>query len=101
VDDPRIRIDQEAMEALARHWKTRELALFGSVLRDDFGDDSDVDVLVQSAHDAQHSLFDLVHLKRSLEELFHRPVDLVERGSLRNPFRRKHILQTARVVYTA
>ena len=101
MDGPRLAIDEEAIAILARHWGIRELALFGSVLRDDFRDDSVVDVLVQFAPDAQHGLFELAELKQNLEELFRRRVDLVERGSLRNPFRRKHILETAKVVYAA
>ena len=99
MDGLRLPIDQAAIGVLARRWGIQELALFGSVLRDDFRDESDIDVLVQFAPDAHYSLFDLVELKRNLEELFCRPVDLVEKGALRNPFRRKYILQTARVVY--
>lgn len=101
MDGLRLPIDTDAIANLARRWGIRELALFGSVLRDDFRGDSDVDVLVQFVPEAQHSLLDLAELKQSLEELFDRPVDLVEKGSLRNPFRRNHILQTAKVVYAA
>jgi predicted nucleotidyltransferase len=101
MDEPRLPIDTDAIAVLARRWGIRELSLFGSVLREDFRDDSDVDVLVQFVPEVQHSLFDLAELKQSLEELFHRPVDLVEKGSLGNPFRRNHILQTARVLYAA
>ena len=101
MDEPRLAVDKEAIEALAHRWGIRELALFGSVLRDDFREDSDVDVLVQFAPDVQHSLFDLAELGHTLEVMFHRPVDVVEKASLRNPFRRNHILQTARVLYAA
>jgi predicted nucleotidyltransferase len=69
------------------------------VVSDHFREDSDIDVLVQFAPEAQFSLFDLVELKHRFEQLFLRPVDLVEKRALRNPFRRKHILETAKVIY--
>ena len=73
------------------------MSLFGSVLREDFRNDSDVDVLLEFLPDARYSLFDLAQLKSQLEQLFRRPVDIVEPGALANPYRRKHILQTAQV----
>jgi len=78
-----------------------EFSLFGSVLREDFRPDSDVDVLVTFAPDAQVSLFDLVQMQIELESLFGRPVDVVEKDALRNPFRKREILSTAQVVYAA
>lgn len=78
-----------------------ELSLFGSVLRDDFGPDSDIDVLVSFAPDAQWSLLDLVEMQEGLEKIFGREVDLVEREGLRNPFRRRAILNQRKVIYEA
>lgn len=82
-------------------WQVRELALFGSVLRDDFTPASDVDVLVSFDDDAPWSLWDLTTMQDELSSLLGRQVDLVEREGLRNPFRRDRILKTRRVVYAA
>ncbi len=79
----------------------RELSLFGSALRDDFRPDSDIDVLVVFDTAARWSLLDLVDLQRELGELLERPVDLVEKSALRNPFRRQSILASRKVVYAA
>lgn len=77
------------------------MALFGSVLRDDFRADSDVDVLVSFGPEAHPSLLELVELREDLKDVFGREVDLVERAGLRNPFRRRAILSTAEVVYAS
>jgi hypothetical protein len=84
-----------------RRWKLRELSVFGSVLRDDFTADSDIDVLVSFEPDAPWSLFDLVSMQQELTTLLDRPVDLVEEGALRNPFRRTAILKTKRRLHAA
>ena len=92
----KLPIPWDRLEAFCRKWGIAELALFGSVLRDDFGPDSDVDVLVRYTPDAQPSLFDHV------DEIFGRPVDLLSRKAIersRNPFRRRSILDSARVIY--
>ena len=60
-----------------------------------------MDVLVSFAKDAGWNLWDLVDMQQELEGIFGRSVDLVENGSLRNPFRRQSILNTKEVVYAA
>jgi hypothetical protein len=75
--------------------------LFGSVLRDDFNRASDIDVLISFAPETRYSLFDLADMREELKALFGREVDLVEKEALRNPFRRKHILQNMEVLYAA
>jgi hypothetical protein len=78
-----------------RRWKVTEFALFGSVLRDDFGPDSDVDVLVSFAAETRYSLFDLVHMEDELRTLFGRDVDMVTRRAVENTtntWRREAIL---------
>jgi uncharacterized protein len=97
----RIRPDEQAIRQFCSRWKVTELSLFGSVLRDDFGPDSDVDVLVSFAPDAHRSLFDLVTMEEELEALFGHKVDLVEAAGLRNPFRRKEILSSRQVIHAA
>jgi uncharacterized protein len=80
-------------------WKIIEFALFGSVLRDDFHSDSDVDILVEFAADAPWSLFDWTDMIDELGAIFGRKVDFVSKKGLRNPFRRQNILSTHKVIY--
>jgi predicted nucleotidyltransferase len=97
-------LPKEALAAFCRRWKVRELALFGSILRDDFGPDSDVDLLVSFEPSADWSLFDHVKMEQELEALFGREVDLVSRRALErseNWIRRKEILDSAETVYAA
>ena len=76
-----------------------ELSLFGSILRSDFNAASDIDVLVTFAPLAQINLFDLAQMQIELQNLLGRPVDLVEKAGLRNPYRRAEILRNAEVIY--
>ncbi len=99
-----LSIPADRIADVCRRWKITELALFGSVLRDDFRPDSDIDVLVTFAPDAGWSLFDMVNIQTELEAIFERPVDLVERQAVEkspNYIRRKAILESALVVYVA
>lgn len=77
------------------------MSLFGSVLRDDFGPDSDVDVLVAFDPGAPWSYWEWPRMMEELEAIFHRPVDLVEKRSVRNPYRRHRILTSREVLYDA
>lgn len=76
-----------------------ELSLFGSILRRDFNESSDIDVLVTFHPEAQITLFDLAQMQIELQNLFGKPVDLVEKAGLRNPYRRAEILKNALVIY--
>jgi len=78
-----------------------ELALFGSVLRDDFRPESDIDILVTFSKNARWSLFEWVDMIDELKSIFGREVHLLSKGGLRNPFRRHEILKTREVVYAA
>ena len=97
----KIEIQQDKIEDFCRRWKIKEFSLFGSVLREDFGPDSDVDVLVSFEEDAGWSLYDFVDMIEELKAIFGREVDLVERSALRNPFRRHTILKTKEVLFAA
>lgn len=97
----KIPIDREEIAGFCARWKILEFSLFGSVLREDFGADSDVDVLVTFRPDARWSLFDLVDMQEELKALFGRDVDLVETEGLRNPFRRRSILRSREVIHAA
>lgn len=91
----------EKIEAFCRKWKITEFSLFGSVLRDDFRPDSDVDVLVEFQPNCGWSLYDVVDMKDELAEMFGREVDFVMKDGLRNPFRRYEILTTRKILYAA
>jgi hypothetical protein len=87
-----------------QRWCIRELAVFGSALGDDFGPDSDVDLLVTFAPEADWSLLDHVRMQLEMSALLGRPVDLVSRRAIErspNAIRRAEILTTARTVYAA
>jgi hypothetical protein len=95
-----IDVPMDRVEAFCRKWKIREFALFGSVLRDDFRPDSDIDVLV-SFEPGSFWGFEIFDMKDELEGLFHHPVDFITKEGLRNPFRRHEILTTRQVLYAA
>ena len=99
MTESRVIIPLAEIEDFSRRWKITEFSLFGSVLREDFSPSSDVDVLVSFEENATWSLFDLVEVKAELGEIFGRDVDLVEKGSLRNPFRRHAIMSGREVIY--
>jgi predicted nucleotidyltransferase len=99
-----LSVNKQHIAEFCRRWRIDELALFGSVLRDDFGPDSDIDVLVTFAQDSAWSLFDHVAMRDELVELLGRPVDLVNRAALEespNHIRRNGILEGAEVFYAA
>ncbi len=101
---PHLALPRPAIEAFCRRWKITELSLFGSVLRNDFRPDSDVDVLVRFAPESRWSLLDLARIQRELETLLERDVDLVTRSSVENShnwIRREAILSTAQPIFTA
>lgn len=87
-----------------RRWAIAELSLFGSVLRDDFGTDSDIDLLVQFQPTARWSLLDHARMEIELEKVLGRQVDLVTRNSIEaspNWIVRDAILSSARTLYAA
>ena len=98
----RIGVPMNVIKAFCDRWQVEELALFGSVLRNDFGPDSDIDVLVRLRTERTPGLFGIAGMERELAELLARRVDLVNRAAIdgsRNYIRRKAILESARVVY--
>jgi len=99
--EPRLAMPTDAIRDFCHRRKIPELSLLGSVLRDDFRPDSDVDVLVRFEQNDQWSLFDLVAMKLELETLFGRHVDLIEEGTIRNPYRRASIERGKQVLYAA
>lgn len=87
-----------------RRWKVRELDFFGSVLREDFRPDSDVDVLVSFAPEAAWGLLDHLQMETELSALLGRKVELVSRRAVEhspNWIRRRAILESAQPYYVA
>jgi predicted nucleotidyltransferase len=99
-----IEIPKEQIVDFCQRWKITEFALFGSVLRDDFRPDSDIDVLATFEPDFQLTLLKLMQMEEELEAIFERQVDFVSKGAIEqslNYLRRKAILNSAQVIYAA
>ena len=97
-----IEIPKEKIAAFCRKWKIVEFSLFGSVLRDDFRADSDVDVLVSFSPDAEWSLLEHMAMEEELSAIFGRKVDVISRKAIErseNYIRRDAILETAQLYY--
>ncbi len=104
VVNAKLGVSADASDEFCRRWKIKELALFGSILRSDFGPDSDVDILVTFEEHAGWSLLDHVRIQDELSKLVGRRVDLVSRRGIersRNYVRRKAILESSEVIYAA
>jgi len=100
----RFEVSRDKIQNFCRKWKVTELALFGSVLREDFQPGSDIDMLVSFEPAAQRSLMDMVEMQVELERIVGRKVDLVERSAIErseNYIRRRHILDSAEPFYVA
>ena len=101
---PQIQIPTAEIRDFCERREITELSFFGSVLREDFGPDSDVDVLVRFHPNASHTLFDMVRMRDELSRILGHQIDLVSRRGIqgsRNYLRRKAILGSAEVVYAA
>ena len=97
-----IDIPKETIAAFCQKWKIVEFSLFGSVLRDDFRPDSDVDVLVSFAPDAEWSLLEHMAMEEELSAIFGRKVEMISRKAIErseNYIRRDAILKTAQPYY--
>ena len=94
-----MQFPMDAIEGLCRKYQVRELSVFGSAVRSDFGEHSDVDLLVLFEPEAQIG-FEFVRLQRELEEVIGRKVDLVPKDGLK-PLIRDEVLASAQVLYAA
>ncbi len=97
-------LTKEEVIEFCQKWQITELALFGSILRDDFTANSDVDILVTFAPQARRSLFDLIQMRDELKQLLGRKVDVLTRKSVEqshNWLRKQNILNSARVIYVS
>jgi predicted nucleotidyltransferase len=100
VTSIQIKIPQEEITAFCRQHHIRKLALFGSVLRGDFGPGSDLDILVEFEPQTRIGLLAFARIQRELSELWQRPVDLVTPEGLK-PLIKDTILNSAQVIYAA
>ena len=97
----RINLPMERIQDFCRRYGVAEFALFGSVLRDDFRPDSDVDVMLQFKPGYGFTFENTPAIEDDLAAIFGRRIDVIEKGKIGNPFRRHTILSSYRVVYAA
>ncbi|MBD2634776.1 nucleotidyltransferase domain-containing protein [Limnothrix sp. FACHB-881] len=102
----RLTITPEQLKDFCIRWQIAELAVFGSILRDDFrdrGDDvSDIDLLYSLNQSSSHSLFDIMQMREELEKLCHRRIDLISKQGIKNSrnwLRRQEILNSEMILY--
>ncbi|OCQ95903.1 hypothetical protein AMR42_16345 [Limnothrix sp. PR1529] len=102
----RLTITPEQLRDFCIRWQIAELAVFGSILRDDFrdrGDDvSDIDLLYSLNQSSSHSLFDIMQMREELEKLCHRRIDLISKQGIKNSrnwLRRQEILNSEMILY--
>ena len=99
-----IDLDSEPIRAFCRKWKIAELSVFGSILRDDFRPDSDIDFLAEFGQCEQvdeYDLFDDIHMRNELSDIMGRKVDLIDRSAIEscsNRFVKRELLSTAEPV---
>jgi uncharacterized protein len=92
------------IQKTCKRWKIKELALFGSVLRDDFRSDSDIDLLVTFEPDAKRGLTETFQIQDEFQAIFGRKVDLIVKSAIErsdNWLRKKNILESAQNIYVA
>ncbi len=94
----RIDVPVNVLESFCEKWNIVEFSLFGSVLRDDYTEESDIDCLITFAKEAEWNLYDLVDMEEKLCEIFGKPVDLVLSSALKNPFKRNAIMRSREVI---
>lgn len=97
-----IDLPTEKIADFCQRWQVTEFALFGSVLRDDFRPDSDIDIMVQFHPEAHPTFSSLDQMEAELKTMFHRDIDLITRQGIetsRNYLRRHEILSSAQVIY--
>lgn len=99
-----IDVNSDAIKDFCRRWRIRELCVFGSILREDFRSDSDVDFLADYEDSAEWDLFDSMRMQEELESIVGRSVDVVDRFAIENDgnrFIQKAVLSTAARVYAS
>ena len=102
--ETRLGVTNSALQDFCKKQHIIKLELFGSILRPDFDDRSDIDLMVTFSPAYKLDLFDFAGIQREFSEFLGRPIDLVMRTAIEqstNPYRRNEILQTAEILYAA
>ena len=86
---------------LCKKYYINELSIFGSSIREDFTENSDIDILVSFINNSKITLFDIMNLEKEFSQLLNREVDIVEKAALKNPIRKDKILSSRKVIYAA
>ena len=86
---------------LCKRYHIKEMSVFGSSLREDFKENSDVDILVSFDKSSDITLFDIIELEKEFTKLLGREVDIIEKESLKNPIRKEKILSSREIIYAA
>ena len=94
-------LPMKQIEEFCVKYGVAELSLFGSVLREDFGPQSDIDLMLKFREGYGFTFENTPDIQDELELIFGRKVDVIEKGRIRNPFRRRAIMNSYRVVYAA
>ncbi len=98
----RLGLTSQEIGNFCQQWGITKMALFGSILREDFRADSDIDLLITFAPDARQGLLTLAKMKHELEFRLNRSIDLVPEASIQmsdNWIRQREILSTAQTIY--
>ncbi len=99
-----IDLPMKDITEFCRKWQVTEFALFGSVLRDDFRSDSDIDVLISFSPNSQRGLTETLQMRDELQVIFQRKVDFIVKAAIErsdNWLRRQNILESAQIIYAA
>lgn len=99
-----LHIGDDQIKEICKRFLIKELAVFGSVLRDDFNDSSDIDILIEFTPESRISFFDIIDLQDEFKKLFGREVDIVSKNAIRrsrNYIRKKTILENHKIIYAS
>jgi predicted nucleotidyltransferase len=96
-----IFLNFDSIAAICKKYHINELSIFGSSLRDDFGKNSDIDILVSFNENSGITLLDIIEAENEFTSLLNREVNIVEKESLKNPIRKNKILLTREIIYAA
>jgi predicted nucleotidyltransferase len=86
---------------LVKKYDIKEIAIFGSSIRDDFNENSDIDLLIEFNNSENISLFDIIDIQDYFRSITKRQIDIVEPAGLKNPYRRDSILKNKEPLYVA
>ena len=96
-----VSLDYNEVINICKKYFIKELSLFGSSIRDDFTQNSDIDILVSFEQNLTITLFDIIELEDELSKIFNKEVAILEKESLKNPIRKNKILSTREIIYAA